>query len=577
MSGLDQLPLVLSYMRNVLTTALALLLFGGAVAQLPNPLAIPPLLSSTSPTLTLAADSTQFLQGAKTKTYGINQGYLAPTLMFRKGDVVQMNVANALADTTTMHWHGLHVPAADDGGPHTPIAPGTTWTPSFTIMDEASTYWYHPHLHMHTAEQVYYGAAGMIIVHDSLEESLGLPHTYGVDDFPMIIQDKSFDSLSNQLIYEAISDTMMVNGTLNPYLNVPAQMVRFRFLNASNQRVYNLGFPQNISYMIAGDGGLLEQPLPVTRILLSPGERVEIVINFTGISASLPLISFSSEMGQGISGGPSGPGGGPGNHLDGDDFKVCEFRVVPPTANPVTTLLPNLGTYDIPDPQNAARVRTKVFTVDSVGFPFYINGLTYEHAYVNDTMRLGDIEVWELQNLTDVAHPLHIHDVQFHVIAFNGGPVPGHLRGRKDVLLTQPGDTISFVTKFDDFADAHTPYMYHCHNLFHEDGGMMGQFLVLDSILSGDNESSWIDLEKNVRFYPIPTKGQLYMDDHSPESGRVVAIEVWDLQGRKLGDVPMSAGTRTHAIDLTPYSKGIYVMRVHHAGGRISFGRVLKQ
>jgi blue copper oxidase len=553
-----------------------LLMAATGFAQQPNPLQIPDTLSGFSFALQLGQDSTQFLSGSKTKTYGINQAYLAPTLMLRRGDFVQMHVTNALADTTTMHWHGLHVAAADDGGPHTPIAPGATWSPDFTVLDEASTYWYHPHLHEHTAEQVYNGAAGMIIVHDSLEQALGLPHTYGVDDFPMIIQDKSFDSLSNQLIYEAISDTMMINGTLNPFLVVPAQMVRFRYLNASNQRVYNLGFPANISFMIASDGGLLEQPLPVTRILLAPGERVEIVVDFSGLSNSLPLISFNSEMGQGISGGPQGPGGGPGNPLDGVDSRICEFRVGPQTPNPVTSLPTNLRTYDVPPVQDAARTRVKDFDVHSSGFPFYINGLVYDMGYVNDTMQLGDIEIWEIHNNTDVAHPLHIHDVQFHVIAFNGPFVPGHLRGRKDVLLMQPGDTISFVTRFEDFADEHTPYMYHCHNLFHEDGGMMAQFIVADTVLSSHEDSPEAGFGSQLRFFPNPTHDFLGFEDDNIDPERVTSIEVVDMQGRLQFSQAIDPSRSGYRLDMRGLAPGMYLLHMRHKVGGQTFGRAIK-
>jgi blue copper oxidase len=548
-----------------------------AYGQQFNALQIPPLLTGTTQYLSVMSDSTQFLNGQSTRTYGINQGYLAPTLMFYRGDYVQLNVQNGLEDTTTMHWHGLHVPSAADGGPHTPIAPNTTWSPSFTIRDEAATYWYHPHLHHHTAEQVYYGAAGMIIVHDSLEQALGLPSTYGVDDFPMIIQDKSFDSLSNQLIYEAISDTMMINGTLNPYLDVPAQMVRFRFLNASNQRVYNIGLPLNASFLIASDGGLLEQPLPITRMLLAPGERAEVVVNFSGIVGPLPLISFSSEMGTGVSGGPSGPGGGPGNPLDGNDFQLCDFHVVPPTANPVLTLPPTLRTYNIPNEQDAARVRVKVFDTDIAGFPYYINSTPYDMDVVNDTMQLGDIEVWEIYNVTDAAHPLHIHDIQFHVLEKNGMPAPGHLRGRKDVVLSQPGDTIRLITQFEDFADEHTPYMYHCHNLFHEDAGMMGQFIVMDTVLSGHNDGEGQFYTENLTFYPNPSHGVVYMRDDNAEQNRAVSIEVWDLHGRKLSDVPMQLGQTQQTIDLQAYAPGMYLLHVRHKGGGHGAVRVVRQ
>lgn len=548
---------------------------GSAAAQSGNPLNIPSTLSGNTITLNVAPSTEQFLSGNATDTYGINQAYLGPTLILQKGQTVQLNVVNGLSDTTTMHWHGMHVSPTDDGGPHTPIPPGTTWSPDFTVLDEATTFWYHPHLHMHTAEQVYKGAAGMIIVRDSLEASLGLPMTYGVDEFPLILQDKSFDSLSNAFIFEAMSDTMMVNGTLNPYLEVPAQMVRFHILNASNQRVYNLGFPPtNIAYQIASDGGLLEEPLPITRILLAPGERVQVVVNFTNQTTNFPLVANNSEMGNGISGGPQGPGGGPGNPLDGNNFPLLEFRVIPPTSNPVTTLPTTCRTYDIPSIQDVDVARTKVFTVDSSGFPFYINGTIFDHSMVNDTVKLGDIETWELINATDVAHPFHIHDVQFYVIEFNGGPPPAHLAGRKDVILTQPGDTIKFITCFEDFSDEHTPYMYHCHNLFHEDGGMMSSFIVRDSVLGGHDEPAF---GSQVQLFPNPTQGLMSLVDDNVDAERIIAIELWDLQGRKLADVQVNSASRWQTINLEDHPSGMYLLHFRHKLGGHTAKRIVKQ
>lgn len=555
-------------MRKLLCAALISLNLSGILdAQAPNPLFIPDTLVGPVINLNLAPSTVQFLSGDVTDTYGINGPILGPTLILRKGDPLQINVTNGLSDTTTMHWHGMHVPAMYDGGPHTPIAPGVTWSPSFTVLDEACTMWYHPHLHQHTAEQVYKGAAGMIIIRDSLEATLGLPHRYGIDDFPIIIQDKSFDSLTNEFIFEALSDTVMVNGTLNPYLEVPAQMVRFRMLNGSNQRVYNIGFPsQNMAFQIASDGGLFEHPLPVTRIQLAPGERTEVVVNFTNQTTNFPLMANNSEMGAGISGGPQGPGGGPGNPLDGNNFPLMEFRLTSPTANPVTTLPANLRTYDIPSLQDVARTRTKVFTVDSAGFPYYINDMIYDHLITNDTVVLGDVEVWELINISDIAHPFHIHDVQFHVIEKNGAPPMAHLAGRKDVILLQPNDSIKFITKFDDFADEHTPYMFHCHNLFHEDGGMMGAFIVQDSVLSGhlDSTAFW----SNVTLFPNPTGGNITVRDGNPHNRQIDLLEVWDLHGRKLEDVSMVPGATEHHVDLADYPAGMYLLHMHcEAGG----------
>jgi FtsP/CotA-like multicopper oxidase with cupredoxin domain len=150
---------------------------------------------------------------------------------------------NNLNDSTTIHWHGMHVSPENDGGPHIVIPPGETWSPEIPVLDWAATYWYHPHLHMHTNDHVLKGMAGLVIVKDDIEGALTLPRTYGIDDIPLVIQTKEFDT-NNQisLIDNALDTALMVNGTLDPVVAVPAQVVRFRVLNGSSMRTYNLDF-----------------------------------------------------------------------------------------------------------------------------------------------------------------------------------------------------------------------------------------------------------------------------------------------------------------------------------------------
>lgn len=549
-------------------------------AQTANPLMIPDTLSGTSFQLTMAPAKVGFLPGDSSDTYGINTSYLGKTLILQKGDFVQLDVTNNISDTTTMHWHGLHVAAADDGGPHTPIPPGVTWSPNFTILDEAATYWYHPHLHHKTAEQVYKGAAGMIIVRDGHEATLNLPRTYGVDDFPLIIQDKSFDSLTNQFIYTELSDTMMVNGTLNPYLEVPAQMVRFRILNASAQRVYNIGLPPTWPYwQIASDGGLLERPIFRPRVLLAPGERAEIVVNFgiLTVGTSGALRAFNTEMVDGVSGGPNGPGGGPGNPLDGSDFDILDLRVVAQNSNAVTAPPDSiLNTFQIWDELDAARTRVKVFTVDSTGWPFYINNTIFDHDVVNDTVLIDDIEVWEIRNETDVAHPFHIHDIQFHILDINGQAPAPTLAGRKDVVLTVPGDTIRFITKFDDFMDPATPYMYHCHNLFHEDGGMMGQFIVVDSSFIGIQKPV-TDFAGLYRCYPNPATDQIRIQALGRDVPTIDRVKLLDICGRELKTWTMNGISEVHTLSLPMQQPGIYFLQIENRTGAIGTLRFMQQ
>lgn len=549
----------------------ALFCFGLVHAQFGNPLFIPDTISGTTFNLTVGPHKVAFLPGDSTETYGINQPYLGPTLILNKGDFVQMNVTNNLADTTTMHWHGMHVAPEDDGGPHTMIYPGQTWSPDFTVLDDATTFWYHPHLHHKTAEQVYAGAAGMMIIRDAHEASLNLPRTYGVDDFPVIIQDKTFDA-NNQFIFAALNDTVMVNGTLSPFLEVPAQMVRFRLLNGSNQRVYNIAIPPILpTWQIGTDGGLLEQPLPITRMRLAPGERAEIVIDFSAqpMAAQIPMPCNNSELGQGVSGGPFGPMGGPNNPLDGSDFDFIQFQVTAQTSNPVLNLPMNLNTITPWNEQDADVVRVKVFdTIPPNSFPYFINSTNFNMQVVNDTVLLGDTEIWAIYNETTVAHPFHIHDVQFYVLDVNGNPPPPHLRGKKDVVLSLPGDSIRFIAKFEDHADASIPYMYHCHNLFHEDAGMMGQFIVVDNVSAP--EALVEDLSGRFQLFPNPASDMLQVVDQQKAFSGIASIEIRDLQGKLLQAQVPQAGMQIQQISLKEVAAGMYVVEVKGKdGGKI--------
>jgi bilirubin oxidase len=439
--------------------------------------------------------------GSQTETMGINGPMLAPTIILNKGQQVTMEVTNLLMDSTTLHWHGMHVPSDDDGGPHTPIPPFSIWSPTFEVMDKASTYWYHPHLHHMTNMHVQMGIAGMIIVRDPEEAALNLPRTYGIDDIPVIIQSKGFDA-NNQIVVEtALDTTILVNGTIDPFVQLPAQVVRLRILNGSSERVYNLGLSNGNSFKLIGtDGGLLNTPVSLTRLKLSPGERAEIVIDLQGLNGqNLNLMSFASELPNAIYGAAQ-PGMGPGqtipnytlNPLNGNDFQILKIQVIPQTVNPVLSI-PNALVANNPwleSNANASKILT--FSPQTMGptaivGPFLINNTTFDMDVINYSIPLNNTEVWTLQNNTPIAHPFHLHNVPFYILDINGVAPPPELAGRKDVVLVPGGQgTIRFITKFEDFANDSVPYMYHCHMLTHEDGGMMGQFIVFDPNSSVD-------------------------------------------------------------------------------------------
>ena len=272
-----------------------------------NVLYIPPLLSGTNFSLTIQSGTKPFYAGYNTPTYGVNGTWMAPTLQINKGDSITLNVTNNLNTSTTIHWHGLHVAPQNDGGPHQLINVNTTWSPSFKVRNDAATFWYHPHGINKTDLHVSKGIAGMIIVKDPIESALTLPRTYGVDDIPIVVQSKAFDVLKQIAIATDMDTAMFVNGTLNPYINLPAQVVRLRLLNGSSLRTYKFGFTGGISFkMIAGDAGLLDSSITLTSLRLSPGERAEVLINLTGkIGQTIYLRNLGSLLPNGIYGASS--------------------------------------------------------------------------------------------------------------------------------------------------------------------------------------------------------------------------------------------------------------------------------
>jgi bilirubin oxidase len=503
-------------MKTIFSICLGLLCFYTKAQTL---LQVPDTLIGPNISLTMHKDSVQFFPtGSKTYTYAYNQyAYLGPTLIFEQGQNMNITVTNDINDTTTVHWHGIHLPSKWDGGPHTEIMAGETWNPQFTVMDKAATYWYHPHLHMKTALQAIKGAAGFIIVRDPNEAALSLPRKYGVDDYPLVIQCQQYDA-NNQAMPLGMQDsTIMVNGAranngYSVYGNFPAQMVRMRILNASGERAFNFGFTGNFPFkQIASDGGLLNQPFDTTRVRLAPGERAEIVVNLSGMQGqTIHLMSYASELPMGVQGGPTmpmPPGSPPmDSPLNGIDFNIMQINVVAPTIDAVTSI-PNVLENNVQfDPSTADVTRTIRFTADSIMVmdgPFYFNDSSFNMERIDLVIPINHTEVWKLVNETMVGHPFHIHDVQFYLFDRNGSLPHEGERGRKDVVFVPTGDSVLFITKFEDFADSIIPYMYHCHILMHEDDGMMGQFIVVPPEYVGLNTN--MVLASSIKVFPNPT------------------------------------------------------------------------
>ncbi len=531
-----------------------------------EPLTIPDTINSNTVHLYVKDTVHEFVSGIETNTYGISASYLGPTIIMDKGDFVQLNVHNLLDETTTMHWHGMHVAPEDDGGPHTAILAGETWSPDFTVLDEATTFWYHPHLHEKTNEHVSKGAAGMIIIRDEEEAALTLPRTYGIDDIPMILQSKAFDaSWQIEVGGGTVDDVMLVNGVIEPYVDVPAQMVRFRMLNGSTGRTFNIGVSDNRNiYQIGSDGGLLNAPVSLNRIVIAPGERMEFVIDLSSDeSETLYLKSYASEFSTGITGAAGGPGAT--NVLDGADFNVLQLRVTSATAGAITSL-PTVLNDLVPIAESSADL-TRTLTLDGggPGNPFTIDGEIMDMSVINQTVELDATEIWEIVNETPIAHPFHIHDIQFYILDRDGVAPPANEQGRKDVVFVYPEETVRFIGTFEDFANEEIPYMYHCHILTHEDGGMMGQFIVVDN-----SESSVNDIDANsISAFPNPTEGSINIQ--ATENG---SYKITNAIGQ---DVLQGLYQENSSIDLSSLETGIYQLVATSNSGLTSTTKVVKK
>jgi FtsP/CotA-like multicopper oxidase with cupredoxin domain len=437
-----------------------------------RPLAVPPLALSTVDAqgrrvfnLTAGFGQSDFGHG-RTETWGYNGKYLGPTLRASRGEQVLVNVHNRLAEDTTVHWHGMHLPARMDGGPADPIAPGDTWSPTWTVDQPAATLWYHPHPHETTEKQVYNGLAGLFIVDDPATDVAALPHEYGVDDIPVIVQDKTFagdgDFDRGHGIFSDIGvlgDTILVNGTVGPYQDVTTQRVRLRLLNASTARIYDFGFADGRSFDLVGtDGGLLSAPYAMKRLKLSVGERAEIVVPVRP-GERVTLRSF-----------PVGPDWTNGGR---DEFDVLQLRAAA-VLKPSPAVPERLVDRPRLDPASAVRERDFTFQGRK------INGHKMAMNRVDAVITKGTTEIWAVRNGHDTPHSFHIHDVQFQVLSVDGSAPPGELSGWKDTIFLPPHEEIKVIARFADYADPTTAYMFHCHVLMHEDEGMMGRFIVVD-------------------------------------------------------------------------------------------------
>ncbi len=417
-----------------------------------NPLYVPPTFSPKTG-VTLTERSAQVdLGGGKLSTVWAYNGLLpGPTLEAWPGDIATITLQNWLSQPTITHWHGMIVDYLNDGGPRLAIPPNATYDYNFTINQRAAMNWYHPHAHMFTGEQVAMGLAGAFIVRDREEASLGLPS--GTYEMPLVVRDASFDKSGN-MTYTPRNGGFegkvpLVNGTLNPRLDVDRGHYRFRVLAGSNARIFGLALSNGTPFTLIGnDGGLLETPVQVTQIDLAPGERVDVVVDFRGLTGGGTVMLRDLRAGwdllQFVGTGKAG------------------YTWTPLT--PLSSITPLV--------QDGA---TRDFSFDGMS---RINGRTYDLDRIDFTVPFGKTELWRFTTAGNAPHPVHVHGASFQVVSRTGGR--GRLfpweAGWKDTVLLEDGETVEILLRFDAFKSL---YVIHCHKLEHEDAGMMANFEVV--------------------------------------------------------------------------------------------------
>ncbi len=457
--------------------------------------------------------------------------YLGEVMRFRTGQKIRIHLHNGLPEPTIAHWHGLHVPMSMDGHPIYAIDPGETYVYEFELRNRAGFYFYHPHTHEATATQVYRGLAGGILVNDDEEERLGLPA--GEFEIPIVLQDRSFDD-DNQLIYGADmhsrmigfhGDHILVNGKTNFTIDAASRAYRLRILNGSNARIYKLAWDDGSPIVLLGvDGGLLERPERKPYAMLAPGERLDLWADFSGrkvgselVMRSAPFSGAAPKMAQHMMGGMMRGGMMRGGLAPGGDFPLFKVRVARAVGDSpaLPENLAKFAHFRVEDTANAQDPTP--IAISEAPMSMLLNGRPYAHddAQPREKIALGALQLIEIYYergggmgammgggmgmgrgmgkgmgkgmgmMMSMAHPIHLHGQQFQILERNVDAVDEDdyasvkhglvSSGFKDTVLLTPGQRVKIIKPFKDFTGA---FMYHCHNLEHEDMGMMREFWV---------------------------------------------------------------------------------------------------
>jgi len=463
----------------------------------------------------------EVLPGQRTPVlaYAVESGgkkFLNPALLARQGDQMRVKLINCIDQPTVVHWHGLSVDSRNDGNGLHVVAPGQQMDYAFTVQDRSSMYWYHPHAHGFIPRQAYHGLASLFFVEDDDEAALRkeLALALGESEIPLVLQDKEFDA-QGRLQYAPsaaqsfggwVGSRMMVNLTERPVLKAGRRIVRFRLLNGSNARSYRLAFLQQgraLGFYLAGsDGGLLAQPVRIDQTFLSPGQRLDVLVDFREAEggrpvtlASLPFDPMHQEGGHDMAamdhsqhGAALGAAAPAAMAMEGDARALMRIDLTATEALYDRRMPTRLSSLAAPV-ELASTPRRMQLGHDGKGH-WTINGGVFDHAAVPLTLQRGARETWLIENAErSMPHPMHLHGFSFRVLERLGSPdqirplagarglLPQDL-GVVDTLQVWPGESVKIAI---DFSHPHTgdqDYVFHCHTLEHAEAGMMMRYAV---------------------------------------------------------------------------------------------------
>jgi FtsP/CotA-like multicopper oxidase with cupredoxin domain len=452
-----------------------------------TPLYVPAAVSPENLTLTARQVTAEIARGVSSPILTWGDGPVGPTIEARTGQRATIVMRNELDEPTIAHWHGLRPPESSDGHPRLQVGRGEHYAYDFLVREPAGLYWYHSHAHARTAPQVYLGLAGLFIVRDDAEEALRLPS--GTRELALVLQDKRqapdgrlvYGPVGHEMMEGFLSDQPFVNGVRFPRIEVEAGRYRLRVLAAANARIFRLGLSSGAPLTLIGaDAGLLQAPVELPWIDLGTGERADLLVDFSGLppgtTVRLRSLEFPSPGGMGMGRGTMGRGrmmmGGQAQLPQGAELDLAEF-VVTGAGLPSDPVPSRLARIDRLDPASADRER--VFRFDSRMMLHTINGRIFEMDRVDERVRFGATEIWRFINDGPFPHPVHMHAVHFQVLSRTGGRarVFPWERGWKDTVLVFPGEAVDVIMRFDGHRGL---FLLHCHNLEHEDLGMMLNF-----------------------------------------------------------------------------------------------------